>query len=243
VRRAVTILENFYADPDAVRAYALEQKYYYPYQRNDDVASGRIVPTWMTSWFRQPSECPFKSSAGLWAKLESAIAEKIDMDHWNADFPIDEEGKARKDCRSISPRSCLWNCSFHVKFQSHELGEGVHNHVTDGWNSVGQNGWAGLIYLNVDAPLSGGLKLWRNRELNRNLDWMTPKENWELVDDLGNLYNRLILCRGNIPHSGAAGWGDSVQSGRLYQTFFFKVREPKITAGLSIKLAGSRSGR
>jgi hypothetical protein len=50
--------------------------------------------------------------------------------------------------------------------------------VVDSWNAVGDEGWAGLIYLHPGAPISGGLKLWRNKNESRNLDWMTPKENW-----------------------------------------------------------------
>jgi hypothetical protein len=127
-------------------------------------------------------------------------------------------------------RSCFWNCCFHLKPETYQpLGEGVHNHVTDIWNSVGENGWAGLIYLSLNAQLDGGLKLWRNRNPARNYDWMTPRDNWEQVDDFGNVFNRLILTRGNVPHSGAAGWGTNLEDGRFYQTFFFKVLDFKPT--------------
>jgi hypothetical protein len=78
------------------------------------------------------------------------------------------------------------------------------------------------------------LRLWRNHDPARNLDWMTPKENWELVDTLGNVPNRLILHRGNLPHSGSAGWGVSPETGRLYQTFFFKVVGPRHPGSLAI---------
>jgi hypothetical protein len=36
-------------------------------------------------------------------------------------------------------------------------------------------------------------------------DWMTPAENWQLVDSFGNVFNRLILVRGDVPHSRADG--------------------------------------
>lgn len=235
MRKSLIVVENFYRDPFSVREYALRQHYYYPYQPDSDVASGRVRPSWMTSWFKSANECPFKSSAPLIDSLEQATGEKIDRDHWNLDFPINSEGKAAQDCRTRS-RSCLWNCSFHLKPETkQELGEGVHNHVVDGWNSVGEHGWAGLIYFSLRAPLSGGLKLWRNRDRTKDLDWMTPKENWELVDDIGNVFNRLILCRGNIPHSGAAGWGSDSKDGRLYQTFFFKVLRPRLAKGLELE--------
>jgi hypothetical protein len=221
MRESIIVVDDFYADPRLIRDYARSLSYYYPYQPDAAVRSGALRASWMTSWFRSVDECPFKSSPQVIATLERLTGARIDMRNWSLTFPIDREGKADR-ARLHEPHSCLWNCSFHVKLQNQqEFGEGVHNHVTDSWNAVGANGWAGLVYLDPDAPLDGGLKLWRNRDLRRQFDWMTPKENWELIDDLGNVFNRLLLVRGDIPHSGAAGWGDGLRNGRLFQTFFF----------------------
>lgn len=226
MRSSVIIVDNFYANPTAVREYALKQRYYYPYQPEADVRSGRRRVTWMSTRFKPASECPFKSSLELIGALEYLTGDCIDLDQWNFPFPVDREGKPRPGYRRQAT-SCLWNCCFHFKPDTgQELGEGVHNHVVDSWNAVGEDGWAGLLYLAPDAPLRGGLKLWRNVDPAHNYDWMTPKENWELIDDLGNVPNRLLLCRGSIPHSGARGWGASLTDGRLYQTFFFRVRPP-----------------
>jgi hypothetical protein len=68
---------------------------------------------------------------------------------------------------------------------------------------------------------------------------MTPAENWELVDDLANVPNRLILHRGNLPHSGTAGWGETPDEGRLFQTFFFKVRPVRHPASVDPGLGWS----
>ena len=65
---------------------------------------------------------------------------------------------------------------------------------------------------------------------------MTAREEWELVDDLGNVPNRLILARGNLPHSGARGWGDSLETGRLYQTFFFRTLAPSTCESVLVDL-------
>jgi hypothetical protein len=223
MRRTTVTVENFYADPEAVAAYALSQEYYYPYQPADRVAAGLDRPSWFTTRFRRAADCPFKGSRKLIAALERAIGEHIDLQHWNGDFPLLSDGRPAPD-RLATASTTLWNCSFHVKPANRQMpGEGVHNHVVDVWNSVGEHGWSGLIYLNPDAPRRGGLMTWQNRDPNKQLDWMTPSENWEMMDDFGNLFNRLILTRGNIPHSGAAGWGSDPRDGRLYQTFFFKT--------------------
>jgi len=228
MRSDLIVVDEFYADLVAVREYARKLEYCYPYQSRATVESGAQRPTWFASAFRSPEECPFKSSTELIGVLEEITGEPIDMDWWNARFPTDDEGRALADLRAYPERGCLWNCCFHCKPDNgQQLGDGVHNHVTDQWNSVGPDGWAGLIYLNDDAPLDGGLKLWRNVDAQHNLDWMTPADNWELVDDIGNVANRLVLARGSLPHSGAAGWGDGLETGRLYQTFFFRTRRPR----------------
>ena len=227
MRKSVVIIDDFYDNPDAVRQYALQQQYYYPYQPDEDVRSGKVNFTWKTSWFKEHNNCPFKSSDVLIAALEEATNEEIDLEHWRRSFPITAEGKASPDCANVE-RSCLWNCCFHLKRdKGQETGGAVHNHVTDVWNGVGENGWAGIIYLAPNAPLTAGLKLWRNKDSSKKFDWMTPKENWEQVDDFGNVYNRMILCRGDLPHSGSKGWDDSLEKGRLFQTFFFHTKQKK----------------
>jgi hypothetical protein len=222
-RRSVVIVENFYLDPFAVREYALRQKYYSPYQDEDAVRQGQVSPTWWATCFKQFEECIFKSSRYVIDALEDAVGEVIDLEHWRSPFPVDSQFKPILEGTS-NDKSCLWNCCFHVKPENKQsLGDGVHNHVTDQWNSVGPNGWAGLIYLSPDAPITAGLHLWQNVSEGRNYEWMTPAENWRMVDSFGNVFNRLVLVRGNIPHSGAGGWGDRIDNGRMYQTFFFRT--------------------
>ena len=237
-RRSIIVLEGLYANPEKVRDYALRQEYYLPYEDKREVQAGRRRPSWWASCFRQPDDCPFKSSAQLIEALEQAVGEAIDLDHWRAPFPLDAQFRPLSNPGG-QLRSCLWNCCFHVKPDNgQQLGDGVHNHVTDGWNSVGQDGWAGIVYLSPLAPLEGGLHLWRNLEPEQQYDWMTPARNWQLIDSFGNLFNRLILVRGDIPHSGARGWGNRLENGRMYQTFFFRTALRRTIWPLSLPDSG-----
>ena len=69
---------------------------------------------------------------------------------------------------------------------------------------------------------------------------MTGAENWRLTDTFANQFNRLTLVRGDHPHSGAGGWGHSVETGRMYQTFFFKTRpRPGDLEGVDMEAAVS----
>lgn len=222
-RQSIVVIEDFYGDPSAVRDYALRQPYYLPYEDEEAIRTGQQRATWWASRFQEAEDCPFKSSRKLIRALEHAVGESIDLEHWRAPFPLGADFKPLQH-HEREPRTCLWNCCFHVKPDNGQaLGAGVHNHVIDSWNSVGPDGWAGIIYLSPVAPLEGGLHLWRNKNVERQYDWMTSADNWDLIDSLGNVFNRLLLVRGDIPHSGARGWGDRLDNGRMYQTFFFKT--------------------
>jgi hypothetical protein len=230
VRKSIVVVDSFYKHPDEVRRYALgrlSRMHYYPYQPRAAVEAGRAPVTWISTMFLDAATCPFKSSDALLRTLDSVTGETVDRDHWRLPFPTDREGRPAEDREATERRSCLWNCTFHVKPKTGQArGNQVHNHVTDICNSVGRHGWAGIIYLQPEAPLPGGLQLWQNRDETHRFDWMTPPSDWVLQDSFANVYNRLILVRGDVPHSGSDGWGNTIETGRLFQTFFFKVVEP-----------------
>ncbi len=241
MRRDIIVVNDFYQDPDAIAAYARAQPFYNPYAlhtRGSSAPEHMVGADWYTTRFKKAAVCPFKSSREFIKKLESITGEEIDQEHWKKDFPENEDGSIvapRPDLidpskpgtfNNLLPgaTSCRWNCSFTVKTHAQPLGTGVHNHMRDEWNTVGDDGWAGIVYLNKNAPRDSGLKLFRNRHGN-NLEWMSSAERWELVDDFANIYNRLILVRGSMPHVGGPGFGNSIETGRLFQTLFFKVKK------------------
>jgi len=222
MQKDIIIIENFYEDPIKVRDYALNElknNSYLPYGLPEG------SPQWKATKTKKWNECPFKSSISLINNLENIINEKIDIEAWKLDYP--QHGTQEDNLHSTKFRkSAKWNCAFHLKpVIGQKLGDGVHNHVTDTWNSVGENGWVGLIYLNPKAPKDTGLYLWENIDKNKNYNWMTSLDNWTLIDSLGSVFNRLILCRGKMPHSGSDGFANEDENGRLYQTFFFSTLE------------------
>ena len=100
--------------------------------------------------------------------------------------------------------------------------------------------WAGVLYLTPDAPLSAGtglfklkengLRNWKNsdhtEEENRNAlhnKYSQDYTKWEMVDKIGNVYNRLVLYRGDLFHVSLDYFGDSKENGRLFQLFFFNT--------------------
>lgn len=88
------------------------------------------------------------------------------------------------------------------------------------------NTWAGVCYMTPDAPVSGGTSLYRHKATgNRekiDVDYESyDYTKWEEVDRIGNIYNRIILYRGNMFHASVDYFGSTFEDGRLFQTFFF----------------------
>jgi hypothetical protein len=101
--------------------------------------------------------------------------------------------------------------------------------------------WAAVCYLTPDAPLSGGTGLFKHKRtglfeapknsdgsLNQRLMDEIYKDSqdmtkWELVDFVGNKFNRLVLYRGDLFHTSMDYFGQDMNDGRLFQTFFFST--------------------
>ena len=99
--------------------------------------------------------------------------------------------------------------------------------------------WAGICYLTPNAPHSAGTGIFRHKEtglirapknedgsLNRELMDYIGKDSqdmtkWDLVDVVGNVYNRLVLYRGDLFHMSLDYFGNNLYDSRLFQTFFF----------------------
>jgi hypothetical protein len=89
------------------------------------------------------------------------------------------------------------------------------------------NTWAGVLYLTPDAPLSGGTGIFRYKKTGSMMEDGTDLSGvtqdmtkWELVDRVGNVYNRLVLYRGNNYHMSLDYFGKDKEDGRLFQLFF-----------------------
>jgi hypothetical protein len=47
---------------------------------------------------------------------------------------------------------------------------------------------------------------------------------FEMVDKIGNMYNRLILFDAQCLHAGINYFGNNIYDGRLFQLFFFDLK-------------------
>lgn len=95
-------------------------------------------------------------------------------------------------------------------------------------HSDGGSMWAGVCYMTPGAPLAGGTALYKHIGTGEYMHTTSDHEShdttkWELVDRIGNKYNRLIIYRGDLFHSSIDYFGSNATDGRLFQTFFFNT--------------------
>jgi hypothetical protein len=95
------------------------------------------------------------------------------------------------------------------------------------WLHQDETDWAGVCYLTPDAPLSAGTGLFRKKDKSEDKSVFASDyydmTKWDLVDRIGNVYNRLILYRGDLYHTSLDYFGRDLETGRLFQTFFFNT--------------------
>lgn len=95
--------------------------------------------------------------------------------------------------------------------------------------------FGGIVYLSPNPPANSGTIFYRHREtglmksgnaeMEKRLNFDSHDESkWEVIDRIGNKFNRLILFDGFLTHKSDEYFGDSPETGRLFQTFFFDVQ-------------------
>jgi len=98
--------------------------------------------------------------------------------------------------------------------------------------------YAGIIFLTPGAPLNSGTSFWRSRNSGERVargnsqphtfgprgEHLKDGSQWELVDRVGNVFNRLVLFYGKYIHSASHYFGDDIHDSRLFQVFFFNCK-------------------
>jgi hypothetical protein len=100
------------------------------------------------------------------------------------------------------------------------------------------NNWAGVLFMTPNAPTTAGtafykyldgttgeadVKLMDNlKELDTNSQDMTK---WIKVDEIGNVFNRLVLFNSTKYHMSMDYFGTTKENSRLFQVFFFSTEK------------------
>lgn len=197
------IVDNFYKDPDDVREFALQQEF-------------------------APNEKNFKGKRTterfLWPFLKEEFERLL--------------GRPIVDWLNQPCNGCFQITGFNDPLVYHS----------------DLQSYAAGIYLTPDAPLSAGTSFWKDknhgcrRPPNHPLEFdrfaddagrgaaaeeiysefnILHQDNWELVDKVGAVYNRLAIWDAQMIHSASSYEGlesDIADKARLVQLFFFTVR-------------------
>jgi len=100
--------------------------------------------------------------------------------------------------------------------------------------------YAAIIYLTPDAPPGCGTSFFRHKRYKirdgsvfskpdwyrSSLNYKEPhldKTEWETVDSVGNVYNRLVIFNGRNIHAVTEYFGENIENSRLFQLFFFNI--------------------
>jgi len=114
-----------------------------------------------------------------------------------------------------------YNGSFQITNKDHV--SWIHRDKTD---------YAAIIYLTPNAPTNSGTILYKHKSSNLLTASNNEQESllrndsnnddaWDIIDTIGNIYNRCILFNGKVSHKSNVYFGDTIENSRLFQTFFF----------------------
>lgn len=106
------------------------------------------------------------------------------------------------------------------------------------YHSDTQN-FAAAVYLTPDAPVTTGTSFFRSKKYpdirKTNVDAANysdifeggfyDKTKFELIDTVGNVYNRCVIWDAKLIHSASEYFGTNKENGRLFHLFFFDIEE------------------
>lgn len=203
----IFVVDNFYKNPDYIRNYALVNKNKY------NIHSALYTTTYFNPFLYSDV------SVDLIKYFENISNTKINNEQWNQDVTKQSNGFIQLITKKSNPV--------------------VHRDVH----------WGVIIYLTPDPINPSGTSLYKHKETNvahsddcillkqnglskndcknmvRKDLWKEGEESkinkWEVNHRIENKYNRAIIFDGRNFHASDGGFGNDVNNGRLFQTFFF----------------------
>lgn len=137
-----------------------------------------------------------------------------------------EEDKTMLE-RALGIKISFWPEGYNGSFQytTGEMTSWIHRDATE---------FSALLFLTPDAPVGAGTTTYWHKTLKKtrrgtdedeaeyNKD-SYKEEAWDVLDKVGNMYNRLIVFQGKQSHRSSEYFGDALENGRLFQVFFFNA--------------------
>lgn len=89
--------------------------------------------------------------------------------------------------------------------------------------------WCGIIFLSPEAPIDSSINFYKNKNthdryfIESDKTNMKDITNWELVDRVGNLYNRMVLFNCKRYHAHMNNFGDNTKNSKMFTMFLMKT--------------------
>lgn len=155
------------------------------------------------------------------------------------EHPKNHKGKRTDTCYRFKGLKELFesNIGVSIKSWNHYGTNGCFQYCTSGEQLVYHHDaqdYAGVLFLTPDAPPQSGTTFFRSKHTKKmkvEVDehplvfrngFLDPTE-FEVVDVVGNVYNRLVLFDAKMIHAASCYFGTSKENGRLFQLFFFDI--------------------
>lgn len=192
--KGIIVVDNFYADPDFVREWIINE-----------------INFSSSNYHKGERATERFSIYGMKEKLEEIIGKPIY--NWNHD---NYANGIFQFCTADQP------IVYHVDKQT----------------------YAGIVFLTPDAPASTGTAFYRSKvtgdyrfddEKRKTINYVRAFQgksaemnfydgtNFEKIDEVGNVYNRLVLFDAKNIHAATQYFGDAIDNARLFHMFFFDV--------------------
>lgn len=96
------------------------------------------------------------------------------------------------------------------------------------------NQYAAMVFLSPNPPIGTGIAFYRHKETGVEC-WPNSVEteansidgtiaDWECISKVANKYNRCVIFNSQQYHAADGYMGDSLETSRLFHTFFFNVK-------------------
>ena len=192
--KGIIVVDNFYADPDFVREWVINE-----------------INFSSSNYHKGERATERFSIYGMKEKLEKIIGKPIY--NWNHD---NYANGIFQFCTADQP------IVYHVDNQT----------------------YAGIVFLTPEAPASTGTAFYRSKvtgdyrfddEKRKTTNYIRAFQgksaemnfydgtNFEKIDEVGNVYNRLVLFDAKNIHAATQYFGDAIDNARLFHMFFFDV--------------------
>jgi hypothetical protein len=227
------IVDEWYENPDNIRKLAIERIKEYPKNGEEN-----------------ENELGFGAFPGTRGKssIDNLIFNRKKIEE-HIEFNIDPEKWiyiSSSDCNNYLEKLEFNFNNFSMYVKGTDLKINTSNGVANGafqycnenstkWiHSDYENNYAAVVYLTPNAPEGTGTSFYKNKSTNSEFDISgipfskeecMDFDRWEEVKYLENVYNRCIIFNAKRYHSAKNYFGNSIENGRLFQVFFFDLKD------------------